>query len=175
MYIFILSLIVVSICLDMYTLVTYNWCAKASIFKIYYKMFSHRYIKQYSAYIWLISSIEYEIDCFYYTIFYFAYDIPKEYILTMTHAPQCSFLWFRYLTPWGRRSVLRSSESRGTVSGNIFWRSILAFLIYEKLLKNWLSKKVVHFQKWVWHKKSVCGHAWWMKNLKRSEIQQSTI
>ena len=86
-------------------------------------MFSHWYIQQYSAYIWLISSIEYEIDCFYYTIFYFAYDIPKEYILTMTHAPQCSFLWFRYLTPWGRRSVLRSSESRGTMGSKIFWRS----------------------------------------------------
>ena len=120
-FIFILSLIVVSICLDRFTLVTYNWCTKTSIFKYIIKcLVIDTYVQQYSAYIWLISSIEYEIDCFYYTIFYLAYDIPKEYILTMTHAPQCSFLWFRYLTPWGRRSVLRSSESRETVGENIF-------------------------------------------------------
>ena len=144
MYIFILSLIVVSICLDMYTLVTYNWCAKTSIFKIYHKMFSHWCIQKPSSYIWLISSIEYEIDCFYYTIFYLAYNIPKEYILTMTHAPQCSFLWFRYLTPWGRRSVLRSSESRETMGSKIFWRSNLTFMIYLKFASSNASRLEAH-------------------------------
>ena len=119
-------------------------CKNIHIQNILKRMFSHWYIQQYSAYIWLISSIKYEIDCFYNIIFYLAYDIPKEYILTMTHAPQCSFLWFRYLTPWGRRSVLRSSESRETMDWNIFWWSILAFWIYHRVASNTLSRLVAH-------------------------------